>query len=277
MQIRELLTQAAKVLPSSPTARLDVEVLILHTLQIDRSYLYSRPERELTLSELGYYQQLLGKRQAGEPIAYILGQREFWSLPLQVTSATLIPRPETELLVELSLANLPADKAYRVADLGTGSGAIALAIAKERSKALVYAIDKSMAALRVAKANAEQLQLSNVAFLAGDWLSSMASGVFDIIVSNPPYLAADDPHLSSGDLRFEPRLALVADNSGLAAYHTIFKQARHCLKNNGWIYVEHGYNQAEPIAALLRNYGFSQVQACPDLAGILRVSSACLG
>jgi release factor glutamine methyltransferase len=274
MQIRALLQQATEALIQSASPRIDAEIILGHCLKVPRSYLYMHSEQELTQAELAEFQALFIKRQQGVPIAYLMGQREFWSLNLTVTPATLIPRPETELLVELALANIPMDAGIKVADLGTGSGAIALAIAKERPQAFVYAVDKSLAALQVAKLNARHLSISNVIFLTADWLTAFAPAAFDIIVSNPPYIAEHDPHLAEGDVRFEPTMALVAGHDGLAAYRTIIKQAKQILRPKGWLLFEHGYRQANQLKTLMQLAEFNSVQTKIDLAGQERITLA---
>lgn len=274
MQVRHLLIQATQDLSDSPTPRLDAEVLLMHVLTVSRSYFYTNPERVLTTAELAAFNALLTRRQHGEPIAYITGQREFWSLDLLVTPATLIPRPETELLVEQALAKIPLNTALTIADLGTGSGAIALAIAKERPQVHVYAIDKSLAALEVAQLNAKRLNITNVSFVCSDWLLAFPPLGFDMIVSNPPYIAADDSHLTQGDVRFEPITALVAQQNGLAAYQAIIQQAQIALQPNGWILFEHGYNQQSQLTDLLVKADFKEINCTYDLAELPRVTCA---
>lgn len=190
------------------------------------------------------FEALLARRQAGEPVAYLLGRQGFWSLELEVSPATLIPRPETELLVELALARLPAGQSLRVADLGTGSGAIALALARERPQAHVVATDASAEALTVARRNAARLGLGRVEFRDGDWLVPLAQERFDLIASNPPYIEQDDPHLAQGDLRFEPPAALASGADGLDAIRVIVRDAGRHLHPGGWLLLEHGWNQA---------------------------------
>lgn len=274
MQIRVLLQQATQALVQSTSPRLDIEIILGHCLKVPRSYLYMYPEQELPSSILVEFQALLSKRQQGYPIAYLIGQREFWSLNLMVTPATLIPRPETELLVDLALAKIPPEMELSIADLGTGSGAIALAIAKERPQAMVYGVDKSLAALAVAKLNAKRLQIANVIFIAADWLTAFASTTFDIIVSNPPYLAEQDPHLTQGEIRFEPVTALVAGHDGLQDYRMLIKQAKSILKPKGQLLFEHGYQQAESIVSLLTEQGYRAISAYKDLADKPRVIGA---
>ncbi|GAP66110.1 (protein release factor)-glutamineN5-methyltransferase [Mizugakiibacter sediminis] len=216
---------------------------------------------------------LLARRLAGEPVAYLVGRRGFWSLELEVTPATLIPRAETERLVELALARLPADAAARVADLGTGSGAIALAIARERPRARVVATDASAEALAVARRNAARLGLGNVVFAQGDWCAALGEARdFDLIVSNPPYIAAGDPHLGEGDLRFEPAAALASGADGLDAIRRIVRDARAHLRPGGGLLFEHGYRQGAAVRALLAAAGYREVFSARDLEGRERVS-----
>lgn len=259
----------------SETPKLDAELLLAHVLQVNRSYLYTWPEKIPTSPQQAEFQALVNKRREGTPIAYLLGQQEFWSLTLRVNEHTLIPRPETELLIELALAKLAACKQHaKIADLGTGSGAIALAIAKERSSDVVYATDQSKEAISIAEYNAHQLALSNITFLQGEWCKALDSHDFDMIVSNPPYIAEKDPHLNQGDLRYEPTAALVSGEDGLADIRIIITQAREYLKPGGWLMLEHGYDQAEKIAKLMQSQGYEDISSHKDLTGHLRVTVA---
>ncbi len=264
-----------RLIGTSDSPRLDAELLLAHVLGRPRSHLYAWPERRPSAECIARFEQLIERRRSGEPIAYLIGRREFWSLELEVTPDTLIPRPETELLVELALARLPGDAAVEVADLGTGSGAIALAIARERPLARVVATDDNPAALAVAERNARRLGLDNIEFAGGDWCTALSDRRFDLIVSNPPYIAADCVHPRHGDLRFEPRAALVAGADGLAALHTIIDQAPAHLVAAGRLLLEHGFDQGEAVAALLRQRGFVEVATHPDPAGHDRVGMGC--
>lgn len=255
----------------SDSPRLDAEILLAHVLAKPRSYLHAWPERRVGEADARRFARLLDRRLAGEPVAYLIRRREFWSLELAVSPATLIPRPETERLVELALARLPADRAVRVADLGAGSGAIALAIAWERPRAQVVATDISAGALAVAAANARRLGITNVVLRQGDWCAALAGERFDAILANPPYIPADDPRLATGGLAWEPRSALAADGDGLGAIRTIAAQAAAHLHPGGWLLVEHGWDQSEQVAGLLRAGGFTAVTGYRDLAGHLRV------
>ncbi|MFD0739936.1 peptide chain release factor N(5)-glutamine methyltransferase [Lysobacter koreensis] len=250
----------------------EAEWLLAHLLGQSRGWLYAHGDHELDAEVAASFDALLARRVAGEPVAYLTGHRGFWHFDLQVTPATLIPRPETELLVELALARLPAGRVLRVADLGTGSGAIALAIAHERPLAQVVATDASAAALDVARANAQALGLGNIAFREGDWCAPLVDEVFDLIASNPPYLADDDDHLGRGDLRFEPRSALASGPDGLEAFRAIARDAPRHLHPGGWLLFEHGWDQGDAVRAVLDAAGFIDVQTAPDLAQRDRIS-----
>lgn len=247
--------------------------MLQEILNVPRVYLLSHPERELSEVEYAHYQRLLQRRLAGEPVAYILGEREFFGLPLKVTPATLIPRPDTELLVELAVQRIPANKRCAVLDLGTGSGAIALAIAKTCPQAEVLACDASIAALDVAQENARALNITNVSFIHSDWFAAIDSQKFFIIVSNPPYIAENDPHLAQGDVRFEPSSALKSGADGLDDIRHIISEASWHLQPGGWLLLEHGYDQAAAVRGLLENAGYAEVFSAHDLAGVERVSA----
>jgi release factor glutamine methyltransferase len=256
---------------SSGLVPVDARVLLQHVLGCDRAWLVAHGADALTRDQAETFFALAKRRRDGEPIAYLTGRREFWGLDLAVTPAVLIPRPETETLVEVALARLPADRPLRVLDLGTGSGAIALAIAKERPLAAVTATDASAEALEVARGNAARLGLANVAFVRSDWYAAVPSGRFDAIVSNPPYIAPGDPHLADGDLRFEPRSALTPGATGLSALAAIVAGARERLVPSGALAVEHGFDQVEAVRGLFEDAGFVAVEAFRDLAGLWRV------
>jgi len=252
--------------------RVDAELLLLHVLQQPRSWLFTHADDVPDMDVQTAYAALVERRAAGEPVAYITGRRGFWSLDLEVSPATLIPRPETELLVELALQRLPLVAACSVADLGTGSGAIALAIARERPRVRVVATDASAVALAVAQRNAQRLGLRNVAFVHGDWLAPLAGQHFDLIVSNPPYIEAADPHLAQGDLRFEPPAALASGPDGLDAIRRIVRDARAHLHPDAWLLFEHGWNQGEASRDLLADAGYAEVFTAQDLESRDRVS-----
>jgi len=256
----------------SPTPRLDAEVLVMHACGIGRSELITRHDAALTDEQQNRLEGLLVRRKRGEPVAYITGTREFWSMELNVTPATLIPRPETELLVEKALERIPRDAEWTIADLGTGSGAIALAITKERPHCRVIAADNSPAALEVARSNAKKFGLTNIEFHEGDWFAALAGATFDMILSNPPYIRTGDPHLKQGDVRFEPATALVAGAEGLDAIRHIARHAREFLKPGGWLLFEHGWDQAEAIGDYLRQQGYRNIVCHTDLTGHARVA-----
>jgi release factor glutamine methyltransferase len=267
--ITRLLAQATALL-NTDTARLDAEVLLACALDKPRSHLFAWPEYILSDTQQHRFEQLLSRRLAGEPVAHLTGQREFWSLPLQVSRDTLIPRPETETLVEQALGVIPAGSRQDIADLGTGSGAIALAIASERPGCRIVATDSSAAALAVARANAQRLGIDNIEFMQGDWCSAL-QGTFHLIVSNPPYVAARDPHLELGDLRFEPRGALAAGTAGMDALCAIAHCAHVHLNAGGWLMMEHGYDQSDAVRQLLAAAGYLDISDISDEAGLARV------
>jgi release factor glutamine methyltransferase len=258
-------------LPDSPTPRLDAELLLAQALGKSRGYLHTWPERELEASQHERYQAALARRRSGEPVAYILGRQGFWSLDLDVASHTLIPRPDTELLVETALALLPATP-LQVLDLGTGTGAIALALACERPAWQVTGVDRVPEAVALAQGNGIRLQLANALFAESCWFSALAGQRFQLIVSNPPYIAAADPHLSQGDVRFEPSSALVAGIDGLDDIRLIIEQAPEHLLAGGWLLLEHGFDQAEAVRELLVQRGFATVESRRDLGGHQRIS-----
>lgn len=272
MQIAEAIKLAKQQLAHSATAQLDAEVLLCHCLDCDRSRVYAYPDKELPATVDTRFFQLVEQRAAGHPVAHLIASREFWSLRLQVTPATLIPRPETECLVEAALPLIPAEQPCSILDLGTGSGAIAIAIASERPLASVTATDISDAALNVAKGNASRHQLHNIRFVQADWFDFEMDTPFDIIISNPPYISPDDTHLEQGDVRFEARSALVADAEGLAAIRTIVQHASAHLQPNGWLLVEHGFQQGDAVRALFTEHDFKQVSTGQDYAGLDRYS-----
>ena len=269
--VRGLLAAASAELGGDDSAR-EVELLLGHALGKDRSWLYAHADDALAVDSALRFHALLLRRAAGEPIAYILGRREFWSLDLVVTPDVLVPRPETELLVELALQRIPQSAQVDIADLGTGSGAIALAIARERPQARVLATDASAAALAVARANAARLGLGNVEFAQGDWCAALAAHRYDLIVSNPPYIAQADTHLQRGDLRFEPRAALASGADGVDAIRSIVAAAPEHLQLRGWLLFEHGFEQGPAVRELLERSGFQEVWTASDLEGRERVS-----
>jgi release factor glutamine methyltransferase len=258
-------------LPDSPTARLDIELLLAAALGKSRSYLHTWPERIVPSDAANAFAAFIKRRQAGEPVAYILGQQGFWKLDLEVASHTLIPRPETELLVEAALQLLPVRSA-RVLDLGTGTGAIALALAGECSAWQVTAVDRVAEAVALAERNRVRLNLGNARVLESHWFSALQGERFDLIVSNPPYIASTDPHLQAGDVRFEPASALVAGEDGLDDLRLIIGQAPAHLHPGGWLLLEHGYDQAPAVRELLAQHDFEQIESRIDLGGHERIT-----
>ena len=292
--VRALLDHGARSLRGGE-ARVEAELLLIHVLGVSRAWLVAHAEDEIGDEKCAAFEALITRRARGEPIAYLTGSRGFHALDLRVTPDVLIPRAETELLVELALARIPRspDEAqqnpgatshmapdsvslhpgYRIADLGTGSGAIALAIARARPDACVLATDASEAALKIARDNARRLDLANVEFAHGDWCDALGDARdFDLIVSNPPYIADDDPHLREGDLRFEPRAALASGADGLAAIRTIVHEARTHLRPGGWLLIEHGFEQGAAVRGLLEQSGYREVFTECDLERRERVS-----
>lgn len=256
---------------SCASARLDAELLLEYVTGLSRTSFRAAPERELPAHAGWSFQQLVKRRLKGEPIAYIRGQQEFWSLLLEVTPAVLIPRPETELVVQRALEHLEKATTARVADLGTGSGAIALAIASERPAAQIVASDVSKDALAVALRNAARLQIANITLLQSNWLAAL-EGPFDLIASNPPYIAVDDPDLAADVRQHEPTAALIGGRTGLEAIEHIVKAAPRYLARDGWLVLEHGWKQAAAVRDLLVRNGFSRVRSHADLAGHERVT-----
>ena len=255
----------------------DAECLLAHAVGRDRSWLYAHADDVVDGRAAVAFQALCARRHAGEPVAYLTGQQGFWTLNLAVSPATLVPRPETELLVELALARIAANAPTWLADLGTGSGAIALALASERPQARVIATDASAEALAVARGNAKANRIANVEFRQGDWLAPLAGQRFDLIASNPPYIALGDPHLEQGDLRFEPPLALASGSDGLDAIRSIVAGGAAHLLPGAWLLLEHGWEQGAAVRALLHVAGFTQVSSVRDLEGRERVTLGCLG
>jgi release factor glutamine methyltransferase len=273
--LRDAQSSLAKFVDSDE-AKWEAQLLLQDVLKVNRAWLISHQNDALQPNIHAAYRALINRRVNGEPIAYILGVREFYGLTLKVTPATLIPRPDTETLVEAALAKIPLQKNLNICDLGTGTGAIALAIAKHRPQAFVMALDASQAALDVAIENAQSLKTLNINFVLSDWFSALSQQnnpqKFDLIVSNPPYIEANDDHLSQGDLRFEPISALASGQDGLDDIRKITSQAPQYLNPQGWLLLEHGYNQAERVVALLTQAGFSEIGHAQDLAGIYRVT-----
>ena len=267
--IESLLKNAA--LPNSPTAKLDAELLLAFCLGKSRSYLRTWPEKVPTEAEITHFKALLTRRAEGEPVAYLIGKQGFWNLDLDVAPHTLIPRPDTEVLVEAAL-ELCAASPRNVLDLGTGTGAIALALASERPAWQVHGVDRVAEAVALAKRNAEQLKITNASFSQSTWFSALTGKRFELIVSNPPYIACDDQHLEQGDVRFEPLSALVAGTDGLDDLREIIQKAPEYLTAQGWLLLEHGFDQAPVVRTLLEARGFLNVHSRTDLGGHERVS-----
>ena len=276
--IAELLAEAAVLKDMSDTPRLDVEVLLANILQQSRSYLYTWPEKTVTGQQLADFTSALERRRRGEPVAHITGYREFWSLQLKVTPQTLIPRPDTEILVQQALAfGLKLEKELQTAnlavlDLGTGTGAIALALASEQPIWQITATDNYDEPLRVAAENLHSLGLTNVALLQSNWFEYI-DGRFHLIVSNPPYIDSADHFLQQGDVRFEPRSALVAEDKGLSDIRTICEAALNFLLPSGYLLIEHGYQQAEQVRGIMRENGYTCLHTARDLGTNDRVTS----
>jgi release factor glutamine methyltransferase len=262
-------TSVDAALQLTPLDRHEARILVMHALHLSRAQLITQSNRSLTANEAQSISQLFQRRIAGEPIAYIIGEREFYGLSFIVTRDVLIPRPDTELLVELALERLPRDGS--LLDMGTGSGAIAIAVARTRADAKITALDQSPAALAVAQHNAMRHKV-NVQLLHSDWYEAVPANTFDVIAANPPYIREGDVHLKQGDLRFEPISALTDHADGMSALRVITSDASRHLAADGWLLMEHGYDQAAAVRALLADHGFQAVQSWRDIAGIERVS-----
>ena len=270
--VAELLSYRQPLESVSDSAALDIELLLSHCLNKPRSYLRAWPDAEIDVATEEQFIQLFERRLAGEPIAYLLGEQGFWTLDLNVSSATLIPRPETELLVEKALELFEGKSEAHVLDLGTGTGAIALALASEKPRWQLSACDVEPRAVELAESNRKKLGLNNVKIIQSDWFDAVKEDVFDLIVSNPPYIDEDDIHLQEGDVRFEPRSALIANKNGMADIEHIVSQARAFMRSDGWLMFEHGFQQGEQSRQLLHQAGFSNVFTELDLAGLDRIS-----
>jgi len=271
MDFQAWLRAAASELSTSESPRRDAEILLEHVTGKARTYLLAFGETLLTPEQEAQLAALLARRKTGEPVAHLTGEREFWSLPLYVSAATLIPRPDTECLVEQALARLP-DGPCRILDLGTGTGAIALALASERPDCQVTAVDVMPDAVALAQRNLARLGFSNVQINQSSWFSALAQHAFEMIVSNPPYIDEHDPHLSQGDVRFEPLTALVAANDGLADIEHIITTAREHLVPGGWLLLEHGWTQGAAVRALFSAAGYASVETCRDYGGNERLT-----
>ncbi len=278
MTLRARLAEAQRLLAVTLAldmreARLEARLLLQEALGASHAWLLTHEDDTLPDDAARTFGDKLQRRLGGEPVAYILGHREFYGLDLAISPDTLIPRPDTETLVEAALGRIPPNQSCKVLDLGTGSGAIALAIASQRPQAVVSAVDFSVAALETAVSNAIKLDIKNVRFLQSDWFSSLCMERFDVIVSNPPYIAENDPHLTQGDLRFEPQSALISGKDGLDDIRRIIASAAGHLNQGGWLLLEHGHDQGAAVAALLQQHHFLEIAHFQDLAKITRVSS----
>jgi release factor glutamine methyltransferase len=272
--IKQALKQANTLQQVSESWKLDAELLLAEAIEQSREYLFTWPDQELTQPQLKKFDDYCGRRLLNEPIAYILGRQAFWDFELIVNSSVLIPRPETELLVETALELLDNSVTAAVLDLGTGSGAIALALAANNKRWSVTAVDSSESALGVAADNAKLLQFSNIEFVQTSWCDGLPTEHFDLIAANPPYVEAGDKHLSEGSLPFEPIAALVAEENGLADIRAIAKQSRYCLKKNSWLLIEHGFQQKLAVEKILVDTGYANIECVKDLAGLDRLTKA---
>ena len=273
--VEQLLSTAAQQLENqSESTQLDAEVLLAHVLKQSRTWLRTWPQHHLTDDTVNTYKQLVKQRHQGIPIAYLTGQRDFWLHTFKVSADVLIPRPETELLVEQCLQIIPPDKPHSILELGTGSGAIAISIAAERKRATVTATDISEAALAIARSNAATTGLVNIEFIHSNWFANLTSQRYDLIVSNPPYIPLDDEHLHRGDVRFEPRLALTSGSDGLRDIRIIVDLARQFLGNNAYLALEHGYDQADAVECIMNNHQYRNIHNYRDLQGNQRVTIA---
>ena len=265
--VAKLLQKAEQSINCSESARLDAEILFCDVMQFDRSRIYSHPEQIVPDDKLLLFQSLIEQRQQGRPIAHLTGKKEFWSLEFAINEDTLIPRPETELLVETALQMIPDDASFNILDLGTGSGAIAIAIASERPSCKIVATDINTNTLAMAMKNAETHQLGNIQFYLSDWYQNIPLQSFDLIVSNPPYIKQDDEHLSQGDVRYEPELALVSGADGMQAINMILEDANQYLASDAYLLIEHGYDQKQLVQEAFLKHDFKQLKTFQDLSG----------
>lgn len=271
MTFKQWLMRAISQLTASESPRRDAEILLEFVSGKSRTYILAFDETALSVEQLATLDMLLARRANGEPVAHLVGMREFWSLPLFVSPVTLIPRPDTECLVEQALARLPTD-ACTILDLGTGTGAIALALASERPDCAVTAVDFVTDAVALATRNAENLAIANITVLQSNWFSALDGKTFGMIVSNPPYIDEQDPHLAQGDVRFEPKTALVAAQEGLADLAHIVREGRGFLEPGGWMLLEHGWTQGDAVRQLFTDAGYLQVETCRDYGGNERLT-----
>jgi len=272
MQIVDAVKHAQQQLVGSDSARIDTELLLCSVLKCERSHLYTYPEQNLSSAELNSFNDLIEQRNIGHPIAHLIQKKEFWSLELQVTTETLIPRPETEILVEAALNIIPNESSFSILELGTGTGAISIAIASDRKLANITATDIKERALIVAKVNTEAHQLNNINFQNANWFDINNISTYDLIISNPPYISIGDPHLKQGDIRFEPESALISGEEGLDDLYIIIAGAKNYLNKNGWLLLEHGYQQGKTVRQLLKENNFSTISTIKDYSNLDRVS-----
>jgi release factor glutamine methyltransferase len=262
---------------TSPSPAVDASILLCHVLGCSPAHLIAWPDNQLSPHQASQFKEILQQRAEGKPVAYITGEREFWSLTLKITNDVLIPRPDTETLVEFVLEKFPGSPALTVADIGTGSGAISCALAVERPGWNIIATDNSMEALDIARLNASIHELDNIRFLHGEWFEPLTEPEFDLIISNPPYVAVDDPHLAQGDVRFEPEAALSSGKLGMDAITQLTRQAGQHLRAGGWLIVEHGYDQQQLVYDCYKQSGFENIVQLTDLAGQPRVTAGRYG
>ena len=274
MNIQQALQYAVQnISNTSPSANLDAQILLSYILNCNRAHLIAWPEKELSLQQIDSFQELIKQRQQGSPVAHLTGQREFWSLNFKVNNSTLIPRPETETLIEFILDKFGERKELTVLDMGTGTGAIAITLSSEKPDWKITASDISTAAITLAKENSIILNTKNITFLQSDWFTKIPQQTFDLIVSNPPYISIDDPHLAEGDIRFEPKSALTSGKTGMDDIDHLCLQAQNYLAKNGWLIVEHGYNQKSVVADCFTRNEYKNVSQRNDLAGHCRMTA----
>lgn len=272
MQIADVVKHGQQQLVRSDSARLDAELLLCSVLKCERTHLYTHPEQALLSNEINSFNELVLLRTEGHPVAHLIQKKEFWSLELQVSTDTLIPRPETEVLVEAALTRIPKESSCSILELGTGTGAISIAIATERPLANITATDIKESVLKVAQTNAGLHQVNHISFEKADWFDIKNISAYDLIVSNPPYISSDDPHLKQGDVRFEPESALASGKAGLDDLNIIITGARNYLNRNGWLLLEHGYQQGDAVRQLLKENNFDTISTVRDYSKLDRVS-----
>ena len=274
MNIQQALQYAVQnISNTSSSAHLDAQILLSHILNCNSAHLAAWPEKELNLQQLKSFQKLIKQRQQGSPVAHLTGNREFWSLNFKVNNSTLIPRPETETLIEFILDKFGEKNGLTVLDMGTGTGAIAITLANEKPDWIITATDISAAAIALAKENSTMLNTENIALLQSDWFTNIPQQTFDIIVSNPPYISTDDPHLTEGDVRFEPESALISGKTGMDDIEYLCSQAKNYLAKDGWLIIEHGYNQKTAAAECFTRNNYKNISQQNDLAGHCRMTA----